>query len=43
MALCLVLMIRSFGLCLVLTHAELRRFEQPAKTDGTLFFLVLGD
>lgn len=43
MALCLVLMISSFGLCLVSTHAELRRFEQPAKTDGTLSFLVLGD
>jgi tartrate-resistant acid phosphatase type 5 len=43
MALCLILMISSFGLCLVSTHAELRRFEQPAKTDGTLSFLVLGD
>jgi tartrate-resistant acid phosphatase type 5 len=43
MALCLVLMISSFGLCLVSTRAELRRFEQPAKTDGTLSFLVLGD
>ncbi|KAG6736220.1 hypothetical protein POTOM_061052 [Populus tomentosa] len=43
MALCLVLMISSFGLCLVSTHAELRRFEQPAKTDGTLSFLVIGD
>ncbi|KAL3574942.1 hypothetical protein D5086_023043 [Populus alba] len=43
MVLCLVLMIGSFGLCLVSTHAELRRFEQPAKTDGTLSFLVLGD
>ncbi|KAL9372314.1 hypothetical protein Peur_034558 [Populus x canadensis] len=43
MALCLVLMISSFGLCLVSTHAELRRFEQPTKTDGTLSFLVLGD
>ncbi|KAG6753801.1 hypothetical protein POTOM_041800 [Populus tomentosa] len=43
MVLCLVLMISSFGLCLVSTHAELRRFEQPAKTDGTLSFLVLGD
>lgn len=43
MALCLVLMISSFGLCLVSTHAELRRFEQPAKIDGTLSFLVLGD
>jgi len=36
-------MISSFGLCLVLTRAELRKFEQPAKTDGTLSFLTLGD
>nr|ABK92913.1 unknown [Populus trichocarpa] len=43
MALCLVLVICSFGLCLVSTHAELQRFGQPAKTDGTLSFLVLGD
>jgi hypothetical protein len=43
MALCLVLMISSFDLCLVWTHAELWRFEQPAKIDGTLSFLVLGD
>jgi len=43
MALCLVLMISSFGLCLVWTHAELWRFEQPAKIDGTLSFLVLRD
>jgi hypothetical protein len=42
MALCLVLMISSFGLCLVWTHAELWRFEQPVKIDGTLSFLVLG-
>jgi hypothetical protein len=26
-----------------LNTAELRRFEQPAKTNGTLFFLMLGD
>jgi len=43
MALCLVLMISSFGLCLVWTHAEFWRFEQPTKIDGTLFFLVLED
>ncbi|XP_011047804.1 PREDICTED: purple acid phosphatase 17-like [Populus euphratica] len=43
MALCLVLVICGFGLCLVSTHAELQRFGQPAKTDGTLSFLVLGD
>ncbi|KAJ6359230.1 hypothetical protein OIU76_000867 [Salix suchowensis] len=28
---------------MVSTHAELQRFEQPAKTDGKLSFLVLGD
>jgi len=43
MALCLVLMISSFDLCLVWTHAELWRFEQQVKIDGTLSFLVLGD
>ncbi|KAJ6748947.1 TARTRATE-RESISTANT ACID PHOSPHATASE TYPE 5 [Salix purpurea] len=43
MDLCLVLMITSFGLGMVSTHAELQRFEQPAKTDGKLSFLVLGD
>lgn len=43
MALCLVLVICSFGLCFVSTHAELQRFEQPARTEGTLSFLVLGD
>jgi hypothetical protein len=43
MALCLVLIISSFGLCLVWTHAELWRFEQPAKINGTLSFLVLED
>lgn len=43
MALYLVLVICSFGLCFVSTHAELQRFGQPAKTEGTLSFLVLGD
>ncbi|KAF9671258.1 hypothetical protein SADUNF_Sadunf12G0028700 [Salix dunnii] len=43
MAVCLVLMITSFGLCMVSTHAEFQRFKQPAKTDGKLSFLVLGD
>uniref|UniRef100_A0A6N2KAZ2 Purple acid phosphatase n=1 Tax=Salix viminalis TaxID=40686 RepID=A0A6N2KAZ2_SALVM len=43
MDLFLVLMITSFGLGMVSTHAELQRFEQPAKTDGKLSFLVLGD
>jgi len=36
-------MASSFGLCLVWTHAELWRFKQPAKINGTLSFLVLGD
>jgi hypothetical protein len=36
-------MISSFGLCLVSTRAELRKFEQPAKTDRTLSFLTLWD
>ncbi|CAB4281440.1 unnamed protein product [Prunus armeniaca] len=36
-------LILSFGLCLVITSAELERFEHPTKEDGSLSFLVLGD
>jgi tartrate-resistant acid phosphatase type 5 len=31
------------SLCLVLSQAELQRFEQAAKADGSLSFLVVGD
>ncbi|KAK6931686.1 Calcineurin-like phosphoesterase domain, ApaH type [Dillenia turbinata] len=31
------------GLCLLLGSAELQRLEQPAKPDGSLSFLVVGD
>ncbi|KAF8398887.1 hypothetical protein HHK36_014751 [Tetracentron sinense] len=33
----------SFGLCLISTLAELQRFEQPVKANGSLSFLVVGD
>ncbi|KAJ7970236.1 Purple acid phosphatase [Quillaja saponaria] len=42
MILCLIFTI-SFGLFLSYTSAELQRFLHPAKTDGSLSFLVIGD
>ncbi|XP_050150852.1 purple acid phosphatase 17-like isoform X3 [Malus sylvestris] len=36
-------LILSFGLCLVITSAELHRFDHPTKQDGSLSFLVVGD
>ncbi|XAR47989.1 Acid phosphatase [Bertholletia excelsa] len=39
-----VLTLAAFlGLCLVLSVAELQRFEHPAKADGSLSVLVVGD
>ncbi|EEF28607.1 purple acid phosphatase 17 [Ricinus communis] len=32
-----------FGLLLVSTHGDLQRFDHPAKSDGSLSFLVVGD
>lgn len=36
-------LILSFALCLVITSAELQRFDHPTKQDGSLSFLVIGD
>ncbi|KAJ8771925.1 hypothetical protein K2173_027102 [Erythroxylum novogranatense] len=41
----IALFVMTFGLelCLVSTSAELQRFNQPLKDDGSLSFLVIGD
>lgn len=39
----LCLLVLSFLLCLGFGFAELEKFEQPIKTDGSLSFLVIGD
>ncbi|KAB1212207.1 Purple acid phosphatase 17 [Morella rubra] len=42
MALCLLFAI-ALDLCFFYTSAELERFDHPAKSDGSLSFLVVGD
>ncbi|XLS47825.1 hypothetical protein HN51_022183, partial [Arachis hypogaea] len=38
-----IIVVISFGLWVLYASAELQRFTQPCKSDGSLHFLVVGD